>query len=57
VGDVNLIRRWLARRAERKQDLAAIARSRRELTRAGDEPPKSMSDTVDDVAGTQPPLG
>jgi hypothetical protein len=54
---VNLLQRWLARRAERKQELAAIAQSRRELTRAGDEPPKSMSDTVDDVAGTQPPLG
>jgi predicted Zn-dependent protease len=42
---------WIRRRAEREADREAIA----ELARAGDEPTKSMGETVMDAAGEFPP--
>lgn len=52
MGLVGRFRRW---RAGKKEDRQAIARAAREARRAGDEPPTSMSDTVEDVAGRFPP--
>lgn len=43
---LGLLKRLKDRRDERAQDLAEIAKARREAERAGDEPEKSMSDTV-----------
>jgi hypothetical protein len=55
VIDVGLLERFLAWRAGKKQDRQAIARSRQEDLRAGDEPSESLSETVSDAAGTFPP--
>jgi hypothetical protein len=54
---MGLFERFKAWRAAKKEDRAAIARALQEERRAGDEPPKSISDTVEDVAGEFPPLG
>jgi hypothetical protein len=53
---MGLIKRFRAWRAAKKEDRAAIAQAQQEQLRAGDEPAKSLSETVDDVAGTFPPL-
>jgi hypothetical protein len=54
---VGLIERFKAWRAAKKEDRAAIARALQEEQRAGDEPPKSLSETVGNAAGEFPPLG
>ncbi len=46
---------WKQRRADRKADREAIAAAHAELARSGDEPEKSMEDTVMDAAGSFPP--
>ena len=43
---LGILKRLRERRAEKKADLAAIAQAHEEARRAGDEPEKSMSDTV-----------
>lgn len=45
---------WKRRRAERKADREAITAARAELARAGDEPAKSLEDTVMDASGEFP---
>jgi hypothetical protein len=45
---------WLRRRAERKADREAIAAARAEQARAGDEPAKSLGETVMDASGEFP---
>jgi hypothetical protein len=52
-----LIERFKAWRAARKEDRAATARALQQRQRAGDEPTRSLSETVDDAAGEYPPLG
>jgi hypothetical protein len=52
---MNPVRRFKRWRAAKREDRAAVARSAEQARRAGDEPPRSMSDTVEDVAGTFPP--
>jgi hypothetical protein len=52
-----LIERFRAWRAARKQDRAAIARAVQQQRRADGEPVRSLSETVEDVAGEHPPLG
>jgi hypothetical protein len=54
---VGLIERFKAWRAAKNEDRAAIARALQEERRAGDEPPKSLSETVENAAGEFPPLG
>jgi len=54
---MGLFERFKAWRAAKKEERAAIALALREERRAGNEPPKSISDTVEDVAGEFPPLG
>jgi hypothetical protein len=54
---MSLIKRYWAWRAAKKEDRAAIARALQEQRRAGDDPPKSLSETVGDVADSFPPLG
>jgi hypothetical protein len=54
---MGLFERFTAWRAAKNEDRAAIARAREEERRADDEPPKSISDTVEDVAAEFPPLG
>jgi hypothetical protein len=41
-----LLKRLRVRHQEKEQDLAAIAKARHEAERAGDEPEKTMADTV-----------
>jgi hypothetical protein len=52
---LKLLERLKERRAEKKSDRAAIARALEASRRADDEPPRSLSETVDDVAGQYPP--
>jgi hypothetical protein len=54
---MGLIKRLRAWRAAKKEDRAAIAYALQEQRRAGDEPAKSLSETVQDVADSFPPLG
>jgi hypothetical protein len=54
---VSLLGRLKNWRAAKKADRRAIARAASEARRADDEPTKSTTDTVDDVAGTFPPEG
>ena len=54
---MGLFERFTAWRAAKKEDRSAIAHALQEERRAGDEPPKSISDTVEDAAGEFPPLG
>lgn len=54
---VGLIERFKAWRAAKTEDRAAIARALQEERRAGDEPPKSLSETVGNAAGEFPPSG
>ena len=54
---IGLVQRFKAWRSAKKEDRAAIARALQEERRAADEPPKSISDTVEDAAGEFPPLG
>ena len=42
----DLFKRLRERNREKAQDLEAIARARHEAERAGDEPAKTMADTV-----------
>ena len=43
---LGLFKRLWQRRRDREEDLAAIAKAHQEAERAGDEPEKSMQDTV-----------
>jgi hypothetical protein len=52
-----LIERFKSWRAAKKEDRTAIAHALQEQRRAGDEPPKSLSETVENTAGEFPPLG
>jgi hypothetical protein len=52
---VQLLERFKAWRAGRKEERDAIAQARHELQRAGDEPERSAADTVEDVANEFPP--
>jgi hypothetical protein len=52
-----LIERFMAWRAARKEDRVATARALQQEQRAEDEPARSLSETVEDVAGEYPPLG
>ena len=52
---MGLLERIKRRRAEKKADKEAIATAFREERRAGDEPPRSISDTVEGAAGEFPP--
>jgi hypothetical protein len=54
---MGLFERFKAWRAAKKEDRVATDRALQEERRAGDQPAKSMSDTVEDVAGEFPPLG
>jgi hypothetical protein len=54
---MGLIERFKVWRAAKQEDRAAIARALQEERRAGDEPPESLSETVENVAGEYPPLG
>ncbi|HXK13660.1 MAG TPA: hypothetical protein VNH45_03915 [Gaiellaceae bacterium] len=49
-----LIERFKAWRVAKKEDRAGIARALQEARRAGDEPPKSLSETVENAAGEFP---
>jgi hypothetical protein len=51
---MHLVERFKAWRASRKEERDAIAEARREQLRAGDEPERSQTDTVEDVAGEFP---
>ena len=51
---VALIERFKAWRVAKKEDRAGIARALQEARRAGDEPPKSLSETVENAAGEFP---
>lgn len=53
---MGLLKRFLAWRAERREDRAAIARASSELMRAGDEPVESQSETVDAAFERLPPM-
>lgn len=52
---MNLIERIKARRDGKREDREAIAKVREEQLRAGDEPPTSIAETIEDVAGQFPP--
>jgi hypothetical protein len=52
-----LIERFKAWRVAKKEDRVAIAGALQEERRAGDEPPKSLSETVENTASEFPPLG
>ncbi len=52
---MKLLDRLKERRAEKRADREAIAKAAEESRRAGDDEPRSMSETVDDVAGRYPP--
>jgi hypothetical protein len=54
---MRLVERFKAWRAARREEQAAIARSLQQERRAGDEPPPSISETVEDTAGQFPPEG
>jgi hypothetical protein len=53
MGLVDRLKKW---RAAKQEDRAAIATALQQERRAGDEPPKSISDTVEEAAGEFPPL-
>jgi hypothetical protein len=49
---------WLvARRKAKKEERREIAAAQQGLRRAGDEPGKTMAETVENAAGEFPPLG
>jgi hypothetical protein len=52
---MHLWRRLRERLAEKRADREAIANARHEQMRAGDDPPKTVSETFDDTAGQFPP--
>jgi hypothetical protein len=52
---MNLLERLKRRRAEKRADREAIAKTAQEMHRAGDDETKSISETVNDVAGQFPP--
>ena len=52
---MGLFERFKAWRAAKQEDRAATERALQQERRAGDDPPRSMSDTVDDVGGEFPP--
>jgi hypothetical protein len=52
---MSLLKGFLARRREKAEDQAAIAKSRQEMMRDGDEPEKSMVDVVGEAFSKFPP--
>jgi hypothetical protein len=54
---MHLLERLRTWHATRLADRKAIAAATAETRRAGYDPPKSISETVDDAAGTFPPQG
>jgi hypothetical protein len=52
---VRLVKKIRAWRQAKREDRAAIAMARQESVRAGDDPRRTMTETVDDVAGQFPP--
>lgn len=51
---MKLLERLKHKRAEKRADREAVARAAQESRRAGDDQPRSISETVDDVAGQFP---
>jgi hypothetical protein len=51
---MKLLERLKERRAEKRADREAVARAAQETRRADDDQPRSISDTVEDVAGRYP---
>ncbi|HUK98494.1 MAG TPA: hypothetical protein VLV46_12615 [Gaiellaceae bacterium] len=51
---MSLLRRLKEWRAARRADREAVARAREESRRAGERPPRSLADTVEDAAGRFP---
>jgi hypothetical protein len=52
---MRLLKRLKERRAEKEADREAIGRAAEESRRAGDDQPRSISETVNDAAGQYPP--
>ncbi len=52
---MKLFQRLKERRAEKRADRDAVATAAGESRRAGDDAPRSMSETVEDAAGQFPP--
>jgi len=52
---MNLLERLKERRAEKRADREAVARAAQESRRADDDQPRSVGETVEDVAGQYPP--
>jgi hypothetical protein len=52
---MGLFDRLEAWRAAKREEREAIVEAADEARRAGDEPPRSLGETVDDAAGTMPP--
>jgi hypothetical protein len=52
---MRLLKRLKERRAEKQADREAIAKAAQEMRRTGDDETKSISETVNDVAGQFPP--
>ena len=52
---MKLLERLKQRRAEKQADSEAIATAAQESRRAGDDPPTSLSEIVEDAAGQYPP--
>jgi len=52
---MKLLQRLKGKRAEKRADRNAVARAAEQSRRAGDDQPRSMSETVGDVAGQYPP--
>ena len=52
---MKLLERLKERRAEKRADREAVATAAQESRRADDDQPRSISETVEDVAGQFPP--
>jgi hypothetical protein len=52
---MKLVERLKERRAEKRADREAVARAAQEARRADDDQARSISETVEDVAGQYPP--
>ncbi len=52
---MGLLKRLKERRAAKRADREAIAEAGQQARRAGDDEPRSISETVDDAAGQFPP--
>ena len=50
-----LVKLLLARRREKAEDMAAVAKARQEAARSGDEPEKTQADIVGEAFDKFPP--